>query len=218
MAAQAFIRWSRLNVWERLLALVQEQGVQLGMTFLDGNSIRAHQKAAGAAKTAALQHNETIVTPGAFASRNADLAALMAVMGPRLARENGFAICHVITDAIGRAVAFVLAPGQAHELPHAVALLDQLPGVPGWVVADRGYSSHAFREHIWNLGARPAIPPKQNEAPMACPDWIYTHRNQVERLWARLKEWRASATRYEKTANSFKGVLCMAATIDWIKG
>jgi transposase len=35
MAAQTFIRWSRLKVWERLLALVQEQGVQLGMTFPD---------------------------------------------------------------------------------------------------------------------------------------------------------------------------------------
>jgi len=99
-----------------------------------------------------------------------------------------------MTDAIGRAVAFVRAPEQAHELPNAVALLDQLPGVPGWVVADRGYSSHAFREHIWNLGARPAIPLKRNEAPVACPDWIYTHRNQVERLWARLKEWGAVAT------------------------
>jgi transposase len=42
MAAQTFIRWSRLGVWERLLALVQERGVQLGMTFLDGTSIRAH--------------------------------------------------------------------------------------------------------------------------------------------------------------------------------
>ena len=85
MAAQTFIRWSRLNVWERLLGLVQEQGVQLGMTFLDGTSIRAHQKAAGAAKTAALRRNETIVKSGAFASRNADLAALVAAMGPRLA-------------------------------------------------------------------------------------------------------------------------------------
>jgi hypothetical protein len=36
MAAQTFIRWSRLGVWERLLVLVQERGVQLGMTFLDG--------------------------------------------------------------------------------------------------------------------------------------------------------------------------------------
>jgi len=89
--------------------------------------------------------------------------------------------------------------------------------VPLWVVADRGYSSHAFREHIWNLGARPAIPPKRNEAPAACPNWIYNNRNRVERLWGGLKEWRAVATRYEKTAASFLGVLHLAAAIDWLK-
>ncbi len=123
----------------------------------------------------------------------------------------------MITDAIGRAVAFVLAPGQAHELPYAVAPLDQLPGVPGWVVADCGHGSHGFRERIWDLGARPAIPPKQNETSVACPDCICTHRHQVERFWARLKERRAVATRCERTATSFMGVLCMAAAINWIK-
>ncbi len=40
------------GVWERLFALLQKQGVQLGMTFLDGTSIRADQKAAGAVKKA----------------------------------------------------------------------------------------------------------------------------------------------------------------------
>jgi transposase len=105
----------------------------------------------------------------------------------------------VIADGLGRAVAFILAPGQAHELPQAIPLLERLPGLPKWVVADRGLSSHAFREHIWNLGARPAIPPKKNEAPVACP------------------EWRAIATRYEKTASSFMGVLCLAAALDWLK-
>ncbi|MDB5848248.1 MAG: transposase family protein [Rhodoferax sp.] len=123
----------------------------------------------------------------------------------------------MIADGLGRAVGFVLAPGQAHELPHAAPLLACLPGVPKWVIADRGYSSHSFRDHIWNLGARPAIPTKRNEAPVACPGWIYTNRNQVERLWARLKEWRAVATRYEKTACSFMGVLYIAAACDWIK-
>lgn len=108
----------------------------------------------------------------------------------------------MIADHAGRAVAFTLAPGQAHELPHAAPLLARLPGVPLWVVADRGYSSHAFRDHVWNLGARPAIPAKRNEAPVACRDWIYNNRNRVERLWGRLKEWRAVATRYEKTAIS----------------
>jgi transposase len=60
-AAQTFIRWARLGVWERLLGLAQEKGVQLGMTFLDGTSIRAHQKAAGARQKGALKLSETHV-------------------------------------------------------------------------------------------------------------------------------------------------------------
>ena len=52
---------------------------------------------------------------------------------------------------------------------------------------------------------------------MACPEWIYVNRNRVERLWARLKEWRAVATRYEKTAASFMGGLCLAAVLDHLK-
>ena len=123
----------------------------------------------------------------------------------------------MIADAAGRALGFTLAPGQAHELPHAVPLLARLPGVPRWVVADRGYSSHALREYVWSLGARPVIPTRRTEASVACPDFIYANRNRVERLWARLKEWRAVATRYEKTARSFMGVLCLAAACDWLK-
>jgi transposase len=67
------------------------------------------------------------------------------------------------------------------------------------------------------MGARPAIPPQRHETPVAFPEWIYASRNQVERLWARLKEWRAIATRYEKTATSVMGILCLAAALDWIK-
>ncbi len=73
-AAQIFIRWSRAGVWERLLALVQEQGVQLGMVFLDGTNVRAHQKAAGAAKRGDLGPSETLVKL---------LAAHVAAMAPR---------------------------------------------------------------------------------------------------------------------------------------
>ena len=51
MAAQPFIRWARLGVWERLHRRAQERyGLELGMGFLDGTVIRAHQKAAGARK------------------------------------------------------------------------------------------------------------------------------------------------------------------------
>ena len=74
MAAQTFIRWSRLGVWERLLVLAQERGVQLGMTFLDGTSVRAHQKAAGAAPKTATRRAEAQVRR---------LAALVAAMAPK---------------------------------------------------------------------------------------------------------------------------------------
>jgi transposase len=123
----------------------------------------------------------------------------------------------VIADGSGRAIGFALAPGQANELPMAPVLLRFLTALALWIVADRGYASHAFRMLIWDLGSRPAIPTKRNQAPVACPPWIYTNRNLVERCWSRLKEWRAVATRYEKTERSFMGVLCMAATMDWLK-
>ena len=123
----------------------------------------------------------------------------------------------MIADGRGRAVAFALAPGQAHELPMGPGLLDCLPDVPGWVVGDRGLASDTFRDRIWDLGARPAIPPKRTDAPVACPPWIYANRHLVENLWARLNEWRAIATRYEKTATSFLGVLSLAATFDWLR-
>ena len=67
------------------------------------------------------------------------------------------------------------------------------------------------------MGARPAIPPKRNEEQVACPAWIYANRRLVENLWGRLKEWRAVATRYEKTAISFLGVLHLAAAADWLR-
>ncbi|MBD2750859.1 transposase [Microvirga sp. BT688] len=43
------------------------------------------------------------------------------------------------------------------------------------------------------------------------------NRNVVEQLRVRLKEWRAIATRSEKTASPLMGVLCLAAAIDWIR-
>ena len=44
--AEPQTRWSRLGVWERLLAMAQARGVALGMACVDGPPIRAQQKAA----------------------------------------------------------------------------------------------------------------------------------------------------------------------------
>jgi transposase len=74
MAAQTFIRWARLGVWKRLLARAQADGVALGMAFLDGTNIRAHQKAGGAAKKGPMAHSATCARR---------LAALVVGMAPK---------------------------------------------------------------------------------------------------------------------------------------
>jgi transposase len=86
----------------------------------------------------------------------------------------------VLADGKGRAVAFAVAPGQAHEVPLAPDLIAELPEAPSWFVADRGLSANTVRDLIWTIGAKPAIPPKRNEATVACRPWIYRNRNMVE--------------------------------------
>src|SRR3954471_1790536 len=60
-AAQLFIRWAKQGVWEDLLDLIQQRGVALGMTFMDGTTIRAHHKAAGAEKRGSTARSEMSV-------------------------------------------------------------------------------------------------------------------------------------------------------------
>ena len=114
-------------------------------------------------------------------------------------------------------MAFILAPGHAHELPHAVPLLERLAGVPKWVVADRGLSSHAFREHIWTLGARPAIPSEQNASPSGRPARGSSESQPRGAALGAAQQVARNCGRHEKTASSFMGVLCLAAALDWLK-
>ena len=73
-AAQPFLRWSKLGVWQRLLKEAQGQAVGLAMAFLDGTNVRAHQRAAGACKRGALPVNETCTRR---------LAGLVVAMAPK---------------------------------------------------------------------------------------------------------------------------------------
>jgi transposase len=124
-----------------------------------------------------------------------------------------------VCDGRGRALAFALIPGQAAELGAAPGLLAAAAalGAVGRVVADRGYSSEAWRATVRGAGAEPVVPahPTHKNAP-AHDRAAYRRRHRVENLWARLKEWRALATRYDKTAASFLGGLLLASAFDWL--
>ncbi|EPX87767.1 Transposase [Rubellimicrobium thermophilum DSM 16684] len=118
-AAQMHIRWSRSRVWERAFEHLREAGrPDLGEVFLDGISVRAHHKAAGA-KGGGLRH-ALGRSRGGFGTKALGVA-----------------------DAKRRAVLFLLLPGQASEVRAGPAVLELLCplGPIGRVVCDRGYSS-----------------------------------------------------------------------------
>jgi len=123
-----------------------------------------------------------------------------------------------VCDSAGRLVDFVLTPGQAHELAPSLRLLKRLPKAPAWALADRACDATAFRAAARAIGSIPVVPSRKNaKQPEPCPDYIYRHRNLIERCWSRLKERRAIATRYDKTATSYAAGIAIAATLDWFK-
>lgn len=86
----------------------------------------------------------------------------------------------------------------------------------GRVVADRAYSSAAWRTLVQAAGAEPVVLANPTHPPVAYNRAAYRRRHRVENLWARLKEWRAIATRYDKTKASVLGGLHLAAALDWL--
>jgi transposase len=75
-----------------------------------------------------------------------------------------------------------------------------------------------WRAAIRAAGAEPVVPanPTHRSAPREYDRAAYRRRHRVENLWARLKEWRAVATRYDKTAAAYLGALYLAAAFDWL--
>jgi transposase len=97
-------------------------------------------------------------------------------------------------------------------------LLKRLPTAPAWALADMACDAQEFRTAVRDMGAVPVVPSRKNtKPPQPCPAFIYRHRNLIERCWSRLKERRAIATRYDKTATSYAAGIAIAATLDWFK-
>jgi transposase len=108
----------------------------------------------------------------------------------------------------------LLTGGQRNDITQAQALLAEL--APRHVLADKGYDSRALVEAIQAQGAEVVIPPRSCQQPRAYDRAKYRLRNRVERCFARLKQWRRVATRYDrKPANFLSGVL-LASIFIWL--
>jgi len=119
-------------------------------------------------------------------------------------------------DALGNPTGFHLTPGQAHDLEGADALLEDTPGDA--VIADKAYDAHArVIEPLLKAGKAVVIPPRSTRKEQRDYDQhIYKARHLIENFFARLKQYRCIATRYDKTAYNFLGAIHLAAAVVWL--
>ena len=120
---------------------------------------------------------------------------------------------HAMVDALGNPLAFFLTPGQAHDLEGADALLPHLKA--DTLLADRAFDAdERVIEPLIAAGKAAVIPPKSNrKTPRQFDKEMYKARHLIENFVCRLKQYRAIATRYDKTARNFLAGIHLAASV-----
>ena len=123
---------------------------------------------------------------------------------------------HTTVDALGNPTGFHLTPGQAHDLDGADVLLKDTQADA--VIADKAYDAHArVIEPLLQAGKKIVIPPRCTRKEQRDYDrHQYKARPLIENFFARLKQYRGIATRYDKTARNFLGAIHLVAAIVWL--
>ena len=109
----------------------------------------------------------------------------------------------------------MLTPGQAHDLIGAEPLIEHAE--PEALIGDKGYDADPFIAVLTRRGITPVIPPKANrKQPRAYDKELYKARHLIENFFAKLKQFRAIATRYDKRAINFLAGIYLASIIIWL--
>ena len=88
----------------------------------------------------------------------------------------------------------------------------------GQVIADRAYDADRLHDVVLDQGGEPVIPPRRHRKYQHSYDKIaYKNRWGIEAFFAKLKQWRRIASRYDKIAANFLGFVKLAAIMLWLK-
>jgi len=115
------------------------------------------------------------------------------------------------------AIAFSLTAGQAGDAPAGRELLRTLPHLPTRcrLIMDRAYEGYETRQLALDLGLIPVVPPH----PLRAQPWTYSkawygRRNEIERLFRRLKGFRRIFSRFDKLDVMLMAFLCFALAVE----
>ena len=118
------------------------------------------------------------------------------------------------------ALTFSLTPGQAGDAPAGRELLRQLPDLPARcrLLMDCAYEGNETRQLAFDLGFIPVVPPHPLRAePWKVKKAWYRRRNEIERLFRRLKGFRRIFSRFDKLDVMFMAFLCFALVVEALR-
>jgi len=123
---------------------------------------------------------------------------------------------HGVCDALGMPIHFTITPGQTSDYTQAIHCISGFTFKA--LLADKGYDSNAFRQHIEGKGSIPVIPARKNRIePVQHDRHLYKERHKIECLFGFLKHYRRLFARFDKSVVKFKGFLHFVASLQWLK-
>ncbi|MDP3628973.1 MULTISPECIES: IS5 family transposase [Comamonadaceae] len=191
-------RWTKAGVLDRMFEELQRAQVvriKIEAVSLDSTSIKVHPDGTGAPK------------------KN----------GPQSigkSRGGWNTKIHMVAADARTAVTFSLSPGQAHDAPEGRRLLSSLGPTsrPVHLLMDRAYEGNETRQLALDLGFIPVVPPmKTRIEPWDYDREMYKRRNEVERLFRRLKGYRRIFSRFEKLDLMFLGFISFVLVADGLR-
>jgi transposase len=117
-----------------------------------------------------------------------------------------------LTDSLGCLVRFVLLPGHRFDTVGVAPLIEGLEF--GGLIADKAFDSNAIIADMNERGAKIVISQHPRRAqPLEIDREIYKWRHLIENFFGKLKEFKRIALRADKTDQSFKAMIYLAAAI-----
>jgi transposase len=136
--------------------------------------------------------------------------------GPQaLGRSKGWLTTkiHAFTVSIKEILSFILTPGNTSDTPIGNTMIDcLLPEERGVekLLADRAYDCNETRRLLQERGIEAVIPSKKNRIePIEHDRQTYKSRNEIERFWRFLKNFRRVFSRYEKLDVNYAGFVLL---------
>jgi len=118
------------------------------------------------------------------------------------------------------AITFALSPGQASDAVEGRKLLGGIGPLPAplHLIFDKAYEDNETRQLALDFGFIPVVPPKSNRLePWQYDKAMYRKRNEVERLFRRLKGFRRIFSRFEKLDLLFLGFLTFVLIVEALR-